>query len=458
MTRRLVLGSVVLTVLILIALEIPLGLNAARQQRDDLSVQLERDAVALATFVEDTLEGTADQDLPTIAANYADRTGARVVVVDAEGVALADSDPTGEVSRSFTSRPEVAEALDGAVATGKRRSDTLDATLLYVAVPVASGGRVHGAVRLSYPTSEVDERVRETWLTLGAVAVVSLTAAVVIGALLARSVARPLHRLQRAATRLGGGDLTSRAPADAGPPEVRSLATAFNDTAVRLEALVQAQDEFVADASHQLRTPLTALQLRLENLEPAVPDPDSEHVDAALGEVVRMSRLVDGLLALARADRRGTPAAAAPVPLREVLDERTSVWAPVAGDQSVGIEVACPAGLEVLATPDRLSQVLDNLLANAIEVSPAGGTLHLTAEPQGDRAVLHLTDEGPGMSPEHRERAFDRFWRGEAAGRGSGLGLAIVQKLVRADGGEVSLHEASTGGLDVRIRLRRAQS
>ena len=120
--------------------------------------------------------------------------------------------------------------------------------------------------------------------------------------------------------------------------------------------------------------------------------------------------------------------------------------------------MACPAGLEVLATPDRLSQVLENLLANAIEVSPAGGTLHLTAEPQGDRAVLHLTDEGPGMSPEHRERAFDRFWRGAAAGRGSGLGLAIVQKLVRADGGEVSLHEASTGGLDVRIRLRRAPS
>jgi signal transduction histidine kinase len=313
-------------------------------------------------------------------------------------------------------------------------------------------------VRLSYPTSEVDKRVRETWLTLGGVALVSLAAAVVIGAVLARSVARPLRRLQRAATRLGGGDLTARAPDDGGPREVRSLASAFNDTADRLAALVNAQDEFVADASHQLRSPLTALQLRLENLEPAVAEPDRSDVAAALGEVARMSRLVDGLLALARADRQGAPVAASPLAVLDALEERASVWAPVADERAVDIVVSGPADLEVLATPDRLRQVLDNLLANAIDVSPIDSTLRLTAEVDGNRGVLHITDEGPGMAPDQRHHAFDRFWRGETARRGSGLGLAIVQKLVRADGGEVSLHPVETGGLDVRVRLRRAPS
>ena len=303
------------------------------------------------------------------------------------------------------------------------RSDTLDTTLLYVAVPAASGGAVHGAVRLSYPTSEVDERVRETWLTLGAVALVSLTAAVVIGAVLARSVARPLRRLQRAATRLGGGDLTARAPGDAGPPEVRSLATAFNDTADRLEALVKAQDEFVADASHQLRTPLAALRLRLENLEPAVPEPDREDVECRARRGGRACRGSSTACWPWPAPTAGAPRR----PLRRSRFGRcstsgTSVWAPVAAEQTVGIEVSCPDDLEVVATPDRLSQVLDNLLANAIEVSPAGARSTSRAVPSGDRAVLHLIDEGPGMAPEQRERAFDRFWRGETVGRGSGLG------------------------------------
>ena len=454
MTRRLVLGSVVLTMLVLLVLEIPLGLTAADRQRDELSVQLERDAVALAAFVEDALEGTEEANLQEIADNYQTRTGARAVIVDSAGVALADSDPAGEVDRSFRSRPEIAESLSGAVASGSRRSDTLDTNLLYVAVPVASGGDVLGAVRLSYPTSEVDERVRETWLTLAGVAVVSLAAAVVLGIVLARSVARPLRRLQRAATRLGGGDLTARAPDDAGPREVRALTAAFNDTADRLSALVTAQEEFVAEASHQLRTPLTALQLRLENLEPAATGSDQEDVDAALGELARMSRLVDGLLALARADRQGAPVATSAVVLADALEERASVWEPVARDQAVDITVSCPDGVEVLATPDRLSQVLDNLLANAMEVAPPESTVRLVAERAGSHAVLHVADEGPGMSEEHRQHAFDRFWRGEGAGRGSGLGLAIVQKLVRADGGGVSLHRAATGGLDVRLRLR----
>ncbi|OWY62605.1 hypothetical protein B7486_57530, partial [cyanobacterium TDX16] len=266
MTRRILLAYLSLTLVVLVVLEVPLGIAYQRDQLDELTSDVERDAVALASFSEDVLEGTDDRDLQQVADGYAQETGGRVVIVDDQGDAIADSDPPGDGPRSFSTRPEIAQALDGEVATGTRRSNTLDAELVYVAVPVASGGEVHGAVRITFPADEVQERILQNWLSLGLIALVTLAAATAVGVLVARWVVRPVHQLEQAATRLGRGDLTVRAPIGGGPPEVQSLALAFNETATRLEDLVTAQEAFVADASHQLRTPLTALQLRLENL------------------------------------------------------------------------------------------------------------------------------------------------------------------------------------------------
>ena len=171
-----------------------------------------------------------------------------------------------------------------------------------MAVPVASGGTVHGAVRLSYPTSELDRRVRNYWLVLAGIAAVVLAAAALVGLSFARWIRRPLEGVEEAAARAGAGDLSARAPVPEGPPEIRALALEFNDMVVRLDGLVTAQRDFVADASHELRTPLTALRLRLENLERHVDAEGRQGVAAASGEVARLSRVVDALLALARAD------------------------------------------------------------------------------------------------------------------------------------------------------------
>jgi len=451
-TRRFVLAFLALTVFVLLILVVPLGISASNRERDRLTVDLERDARVIGSFAEDTLEGLADEDLSAVADDYAERTGARVVIVNARGRLLADSDPV-EGAGDYRDRPEIADALNGELAAGTRRSDTLDTDLLYVAVPVASGGEVHGAVRLTYPTTEVDERVQRVWLTLGGVAVVSLLAAGVIAVALARSVTRPLRELQAAATALGGGDLSAHAPDDHGPPEVRALARAFNDTSRRLEELIGAQDAFVADASHQLRTPLTALRLRLENLEAGAEPPVAAELAAALDEGDRMSRLVDGLLALARADKAASTVTAVAIDLRAVLAERRDIWFPVAEERGVDLAVDPGPTLLGLATPDRLSQVLDNLLDNALEVSPEGSTIRLAVVATPTGPALHVTDHGPGMTPDQRERAFDRFWQGPEGTGSSGLGLAIVQKLVQADGGHVDLRETPGGGLDAVVQL-----
>jgi signal transduction histidine kinase len=255
-------------------------------------------------------------------------------------------------------------------------------------------------------------------------------------------VSRPLRLVQDAAGRLGAGDLAARAPAG-GPVEVQELAAGFNRMAGRLEELVAAQDQFVADASHELRTPLTALRLRLEMLDPG---PDTE---AALGEVARLARLVDGLLSLARADHADA-APAQRIQLAACLDERREAWEPVADELGVRLVVDAD-GSAVRAGPDRIAQVLDNLLANALDASPRDTTIRIEAR----RGVIRVADEGPGMSESDRERAFDRFWRASVTRGslgGSGLGLAIVAKLVSCDDGTVGLEAAPGGGLVAVVR------
>jgi signal transduction histidine kinase len=339
-------------------------------------------------------------------------------------------------------------------------ADTLDANLLYVAVPVASGGVIHGAVRVTFPTSAVDARVRRNWITLALIGAATLGAAAVAGFALSRWVVRPLQDLERATTALGRGALDTRIATDAGPPEVRRLSAAVNETAARLEALVGAQEAFVADASHQLRTPLTSLRLRLELLEGSlahIPDAEAEvpGVAAALREVARLSRLVDGLLALARAERTGASATADTLDLRDVLRERADAWGPVADDEGVVLEMD-GSSVMVRATPDRVAQVIDNLLANAIEVAPEGSVVTLWAARGPTGPELHVADRGPGLPDEERERAFDRFWSGRGGTRrlgGSGLGLAIVRKLVEADGGTVELRARAAGGIDATVVL-----
>jgi signal transduction histidine kinase len=455
-SRRILLGYLGLLVIMLAALEVPLGLQNTRTERRDLQAKLERDAWALATLARDAVRSPSRRRLDGTAAlayRYHTDTGSRVVIVNGGGRALIDTNPTGLGAKSFASRPEFAAALRGNVAAGTRRSKTLHRDLVYVAVPIAGGGRVDGALRITYPTSTVDARIRRYWLVLAAIAGVVLAAAALVGVRLAAFVVRPLRRLEGAAAAVGEGELSARAPEDAGAPEVRSLAIVFNETVTKLEQLLRSQDEFVADASHQLRTPLTALKLRLENLERDVAPTGRPELEGALAEVERLGALVESLLVLARAEARAEPAGR--VELDRLVWERVEAWSALAAERGTRIVGESGGAPAARAAEERVRQVLDNLVENAVEVSPRGGTITVTTVGGPKWVELHVRDEGQGLSPDERRRAFDRFWRGRS-GEGSGLGLAIVRILVEADGGEVELLDAPAHGVDAVVRLRPA--
>jgi signal transduction histidine kinase len=434
-TRRLLASYLALTVVVLVALEVPLAVVNARNEQQDLTAKVERDAFAAASLAEDTLQaGGSSRHLVKIVRRYEAQTGGRVVIVDTHGRSIADSHPTVPKETSFASRPEVAAALRGRTVSGIRSSATLDTKLLYVAVPVASGGTVFGAVRITYPTSALDHRINRYRLALAAVALIVLAVAAVVGLLLARSIARPLRRLEDVAARVGGGELTARASENDGPSDVRSLAGEFNRTTAKLAALLRSQEQFVADASHELRTPLMALRLRLENGE----------TDAALVEAERLAGLVDELLELARADASGD--LADDLSLGDIVDRRVELWSALAEERDVRLEAQGDGGL-IRAGEGRVEQVLDNLLSNALDAAPGGSTITVIAE----RGELHVVDQGLGLTPDQRERAFDRFWRASTE-PGSGLGLSIAKRLIELDGGTIELRAAVTGGIDAVVR------
>jgi signal transduction histidine kinase len=293
------------------------------------------------------------------------------------------------------------------------------------------------------------------WLSLGVLAAALLGLAALVGLLLARSLTAPLVRLQDTAKRFGRGELDARVPSG-GPTEIAALADEFNAMAERVHQLVETQRRFVADASHQLRTPLTALRLRLENLAASAGSPDVAELEAAEAETQRLARLVDGLLALSRAqDQRGSRE---PVDVMAVARDRRDAWAPLAEERGISLVVEGPAGqASALAVPGHLEQILDNLLSNAVDATPPGTQVAVVVDgltEAGDPVVVvHVRDQGPGMTPAEREHAFDRFWQGQDRVGGSGLGLAIVQQLAESSGGNVELGEGDGGGLDAAVTL-----
>ena len=450
---RLLLALGYLVVLVTIAFAVPLALNIRDRAGQEVREAARTQIGVLAAGASEPVAGRRLRDLRLLARAAARAAAGRVVIVDRRGRVLADSEAAAPRGSDYATpqRPELQAALRGERVQTERASDTLAEEILASAEPVYSGGRVVGAVRLTQSIGAVNDRVNRTMLGILAVGVAVLLVALVVAFLLARGIALPIARLEDVAQRVAAGDLDARADVQ-GSREQRSLATSFNAMTERLGRTVRAQKEFAADASHQLRTPLTGLRLRLEEARAVTERPEVEHeLDAGLREVDRIAQTVDELLVLSRTGERDTPG--------EVLDLAAAAhaagrrWEPTAAahELALHVEVAAPTQPVWCARAD-LDRALDSVIENAILYGAAGR--HVTVRAAG--STIEVLDEGAGLAAGEEAAVFDRFRRGSAgvaAPSGTGLGLAIARELMRCWNGDAQLSNRAGGGARATLTL-----
>lgn len=436
---------------VLVALLLPLALNLSARVDAEVQAESAGQVSLIATAAGDTMN--RPPRLRTLVERSADALGGRVIVTDAAGVVVADSAGRGLEGASYADRPEIERALAGANAQGERHSESLDEDLLFTAAPVIDRGRTVGAVRATQSVAAVNDAIRGDVLVLVAAGGVALLLGVGVAWVLAGFLTRPLESLTATARRVEAGDLGARAPRR-GSREQREVAHALNEMTERLQGVLEAQREFVANASHQLRTPLTGLRLRLEAAGDLAGDPAvRDEVAAAGAEVDRLAALLANLLVLAR-EGQDVPA---PEPVDVARRARAAAerWRAEAESRGGRLRTGGEPGLRVLTSPDDLDIVLDNLIENALKYSPAGGTVLIEWGRREGRGFVAVSDEGPGLAPGEEARVLERFTRGEAGRRepGTGLGLAIVAALARRWSGAVELSNRAPRGLRAELVL-----
>ena len=462
MKWRLMTALMSVTLLVLLVQDVPLGFYLQQVEHDRVITALERDSFVLAGRSVDALATetpTDDANLTSISRAYRDAGGARVIITNKNGTVVATSDADqGSSGDNYSSRQEIQDALAGRISTGHRFSATLNQELLYVAVPVLSGESVEGVVRLTYPDQAVTDAVSGQLWILSLVILVAIVFAGLVGYVVSITVTRRIRRLQEATEALAEGDLAIRADESAGAPELRALAQSFNDMAARLESLIMQQRTFAADASHQLRTPLTALRLRLERAHDLLetdPAGAADRLAAAEAEADRLGNLIEGLLLLSRTEASTAPLLE--VDLAPITNERVDHWRALAAEHGVTLQYRGPVTARIWAVASAAEQIIDNYLDNALVVAPRNSRIELRITESAELTTIHVQDEGPGLSPRDCERAFDRFWRGKSDKTGSGLGLAIVAQLALASRGHVALTPRPEGGLDASASFARVR-
>jgi len=386
--RRLVTSTALIALASVIVLGVPLGLVEAARVRSDSTARLEREADAVARAIDDRLE--AHQPLvPVVLERYV-HPGHRVVIATRDGRRVTVGSGFGE--RAMRAR---------------------------------AGSAQGASVVAEAPASEAGDRVRRAWLLIAALAVGGVGAAVALAFVQARRLARPLESLAGSSARLGAGDFSARAGRFS-IPEVDALAHTLDATAERIALLVAREREFSANASHQLRTPLTALRLRLEEIGlQASGSGDQEEVKAALAEVDRLERTIADLLEYARAARAGE---AVELDLAALARSHADSWAVLFRRAGRALEVHSSKPAVVHASQGALGQ--DNALRHG-----AGRTRVYVAD-GGRRVTLGVEDEGSGIAPDAESTIFER---GASSAGGSGIGLHLARVLAVAEGGQLRL-------------------
>jgi signal transduction histidine kinase len=445
-----------LVVLVVFGLGAPLALTVASTQGQELFLDRLTDTEGFASMAQQALSSGDFITLSNTLARYQQVYGIPAVVVDTSERVRAQSSTLVDLDD-----PTINSAVQAALAgQAPQVGSTLlpwDTAPLVVAEPVRLGGELLGVAVTVSDTDVTRGVILRWWSALTGGAVVAIILAVLAALPVVRWVLRPVRRLDDATAQLGAalekGEDGDPAGIRGGPPELRRLSESFDRLAATVTTAMAAQRAFVADASHQLRNPLTALRLRLGNLAGHVAPEAEQHQRAAVAEADRLGRILDELLAMARAESGAV--APVEVDVDQVVKQRVATWQAVAVHRNVSMVLAGEPGGKALAPPRGLEAILDALLDNALKFTGDGTLVEVEVRRPNGTVVVSVRDHGPGLKPEELPRATDRFWRSREHQNvhGTGLGLAIVSRIVARVDGSVQVSTPDGGGLMVRIEL-----
>lgn len=422
---------------------IPIGLLSAGSHRDSYLAQrlFETESVAAS------LRGRSDADrIRVIKDRYPVGSFTAGWLLDRKGVPVADPTRADAYNTAPADSPEVRRALQGP--DGRRFGRAAAGERLYIAVPVIEDGSLRNVLWISSSTRPVSDLDRRSWALLGGIGVTALAAAVGLGFAVAGRLSRRVEALAAAADRFGEGDLDQRFEIP-GRDELSQLAKRLDEMATRLRQSLAREKEFVSAASHQIRTPLTTIRLRLEAIASRLQSGDEdtrEYLDEMISEIDRLSALSSKLLSLGAAESRPEDAVAVEVP--NAVQGTWQRLDAVAARRGVRLKTDGPA-VSVLAPPGVFEEVLMNLLDNAIKFSPDGRPVVVQWSSFGDIVRLTVQDQGPGIAAAVRDRAFDAFYSQDKQRGGHGLGLTVSQRLARASGSRLTIESPPGEGTTV---------
>jgi len=441
-------------------------------QKDNLLAQARLTAAALegtpaTLFSPDSYSQTTNVT-PGIHTRLLDEGGAVVISVPfPEGedpVQVPPSEDPGYVkAEELILRPEIQSALAGVPETTIRDIEVLDGRrVLYAAAPVfGEGGEVINLVYLATPLPDRGLPGNLSLQLISAVLLAGLFASIA-GILLARGIARPLEKLDQAAAAVSGGDLSQQVPTDENIRELENLGQTFNEMTESLRHSDQAKNAFIADVTHELRTPLTVIKGTVETLEDGAVDDlagRGKLLRAMNYETNRLIKLVNDLLVLTRSDAGALSLEIQSFDLDELVQTRREVLEQLANQCGVQLRQDKSAGFRalVMGDPNRIAQVLDNLLHNALRYAPRDSIIMISLENLGGRTQCSVSDRGPGISPDHLPLIFERFYRVDKSrdreSGGSGLGLAIARALIEAQGGSIQAQSKMGEGTTITFTL-----
>ncbi len=455
MSRSIFWRLVVSQVLIAILAVAAAGMLSYRLFRDHYITaeerELKRVGRAVAELASPLLaEEGLGRDVSTVARTAGALVDGRVCIFGSQEHALLAASGDGEGDE--LSDAALRSVLSGEVHFERTSAKCEPRQLFKVTVPINSAGGPMGSVMVRAPVEGTESILRNVRrLSLGTALWVGI-GALLLSLLLARTITSPLRRITDASARIGEGNLDTRVdPLPSG--EIGELATTINEMAERLERMEEMRRSFVANASHQLRTPLTGARGFVEALADgtaSTPEARQRCATVALAEMGRMQVLIEKLMDLSRYDAGAVTLEPELAPVDGLVQGALTAFETRAAEMGVSLVTDVEPGLPAVAVDGaRVVEALGNLIDNALRVTPSGGAVTVGVARAGDAARLSVADEGPGVSAEDRDAVWDRFFSrrrvGEAGG-GMGLGLAIVSEIAHAHGGEVFLEDAHEGG------------